>query len=397
MPLNTRSLPFEVPSYSLTGDVLSFQRCGLAYRYYNGSSLPPSRPVQMWTGQFVHGVLEEAYRYWNLHHTPFPWPFTAPAWPPQLEGLPPDSNDIGTLGLRVEARLAAAGIRSRSQAARTAAYRRVVAAVNQLCPHLFPVITAAEERTSGTRAMPALPAGEAARGSRYELTGIVDVISSVMLGQATTNPMVAVIQATLPNTPQGEYDLIVDYKAGRRPAINSPFRTQFELQVQTYAWLRSQIFQARPVGAGVLIYINELSPSQDDMSELRTEIAHQLTDVIPQNGSADYYALHGWQPGQAAPNLSFDFRLRRALYVVDTAPALLQHAVTQIDSVISRIESAAFREHNSGNIPNNWEPCGGPEDCVACDFVHFCPAPAQLRAQLQQPNPPARTPPLAPG
>ena len=116
MPLNTRSLPFEVPSYSLTGDVLSFQRCGLAYRYYNGSSLPPSRPVQMWTGQFVHGVLEEAYRYWNLHHTPFPWPFTAPAWPPQLDGSPPDSNDIGTLGLRVEARLAASGIRSRSQA-----------------------------------------------------------------------------------------------------------------------------------------------------------------------------------------------------------------------------------------------------------------------------------------
>src|SRR6202049_4138948 len=116
-----------------------------------------------------------------------------------------------------------------------------------------------------------------------------EVFSSVLLGQATTTPMVAIIQATLPNTPHGEYDLIVDYKAGRRPATDSPFRTQFELQVQTYAWLRSQIPQSRPVGAGVLIYVNELSPSRDDMSELRTEIAHQTTDVIPQNGSADYY------------------------------------------------------------------------------------------------------------
>lgn len=396
MPLNTRSLAFEVPSYSLTGDVLSFQRCGLAYRYYNGSSLPPSRPVQMWTGQFVHGVLEEAYRYWNLHHSAFPWPYTPPQWPPQLDALPPDSNDIGTLGRRVEARLTASGIRSRSQAAREAAYRRVEAAVNQLCPHLFPVITAAEERISGTRAMPTLPAGERARGTRYELTGIVDVISSVMLGQATANPFVATVQSTLSNPPQGEYDFIVDYKAGRRPATDSPLRTQFELQVQTYAWLRSQIPQSRPVGAGVLIYVNEFAPSRDDMGEFKSEIANHTTDLVPQNGSADYYAVHGWQQGQAVPNLSFEFRLRRALHVVDTTSALNQHAVAQIDSVISQIESAAFREHNSGNIPNNWQACGGAEDCSACDFVHFCPAPAPLRAQLQQPNPPARTPPLAP-
>ncbi len=393
MPLNTRSLPFEVPSYSLTGDILSFQRCGLAYRYYNGSSLPPSRPVQMWTGEFVHGVLEEAYRFWSLHHPAFPWPYTPPQWPPQL-GVPlQDTNDIGALGHRVEVRLAAAGKRSRSEAARAAAYNRVAAAVNELAPHLFPLITAAEERISGTRDMPQLPPNEEARGTRYELTGIVDVISSVMLGQATANPLVQLIQAKLPNTPAGEYDLIVDYKAGRRPAPGSPYREQFELQVQTYAWLRTQIPQARPVGAGVLVYINELSPSRDDMAELKREIQHNSTDVVPPNGSADYYAIHGWQPGQAVPQLGFEFRLGRAVHVVDVAAALVTHAVGSIDNVVVQIESAAFREHNTGNIPQTWQACGDAEQCVACDFVHFCPSPHGHRLA----NDPPRGLPLAPG
>src|SRR5258708_28356633 len=113
MTLNTRSLPFIVPTYSLTGDILSFRRCGLQYRYYNGSSLPPSRPVQMWTGNFVHGVLEEAYRHWNQHHTPFPWPHTARPWPPDFAAPLEDSHDIGALGHRVEVRLAASGLKSR--------------------------------------------------------------------------------------------------------------------------------------------------------------------------------------------------------------------------------------------------------------------------------------------
>jgi hypothetical protein len=350
----------------------------------------------MWTGEFVHGVLEEAYRFWSLHHPAFPWPFTLHAWPLDPAGLN-DTNDIGDLGHRVEVRLAAAGKRSRSEAARLAAYNRAVAAVNSLCPHLFPLITAAEERVSGTREMPPLAVGQA-RGPRYELTGVVDVISSVSLGAHAQNPVVVLVQQEIgAGLPAQDFDLIVDYKAGRRPPVNHVLRARFEWQVQTYAWLRAQVPNANPVGAAILIHINELAPSKGDLEELRNEMLAGTTDVVPPNGSADYYAIHGWQNNDPVPNLTFDFRLRRALHIVDVGAGSVQNAVTQIDHVVGEIESAAYQEHHTGTIPGNWDACGGANDCTACDFEHFCPAPISVREALQHGNPPPNRVPQAPG
>src|SRR5262245_21395520 len=122
MALDVRRPPFEVPSYSLTGDILSYQRCGLQYRYYNGSSLPPSRPVQIWVGEFVHGVLEEAYRLWQQSQPQFPWPNNPTPWPPPPQAPQRQPHDIGSLGDLVEARLAAKGMRPRNSNARTSAY-----------------------------------------------------------------------------------------------------------------------------------------------------------------------------------------------------------------------------------------------------------------------------------
>jgi len=398
--LPSRDLPFEVPQYSLTGDVLSFQRCGLQYRYYNRSSLPPSRPVQLWTGEFVHGVMEEAFLYWQLHQPSFPWPCTQTPW----RGFSTSPNrvdyDLGVLGDQVEARLRASGKTPRNRNARDAAYRRVDAAIRLLAPHLFPLITVVEEKLSSTRPMPAVnaPPGQQPRGDRFELTGIVDVISSVSLAAQQNNPLVQMINSQIPGL-SGQFDIIVDYKAARRPPITPPPNSkaywQHEAwQVQTYAWLRAQQPNTNPVRAGILIYVNELSPSQSDLNDLKREITQDITDIFPASGSPDYYALNTWQSGQSQslPTFTTDFLLQRAVRIVPVDTAAIDQAVTQIDNVISQIEGCALHENATGNIPNNWNADGGASDCDACDFRRFCPSPAQYRGSGQTPPPP-----VAPG
>lgn len=402
MQLPSRDLPFEVPKYSLTGDVLAFQRCGLQYRYYNRSSLPPSRPVQLWTGEFVHGMMEEMYLYWQQHEIPFPWPSTQTPWPGTTRSTNRLNYDLGVLGDQVEARLRASGKTPRNRNARDAAYRRVEAAMNLLVPHLFPLITAVEEKLSSTRPMPLsainAPQGQQPRGDRYELTGVVDVISSVSLATQQNNPLVQMINDQITGLTD-EFDVIVDYKAARRPPMTPPPNTkpywQHEAwQVQTYAWLRAQQPNTNPVRVGILIYVNELSPSQTDLKELKQEIAQRLTDVEPTSGSADYYTLNTWQSGQgqSIPTFTDNFLLQRAIRIVPVDPTAIHQAVNEIDNVIAQIESCALHENVTGNIPNNWNADGGDGDCDACDWRRFCPSPASTRQTGQPPRPP-----VAPG
>jgi len=239
------------------------------------------------------------------------------------------------------------------------------------------------------------PIGQQTRGDRYELTGVVDVISSVSLTTKQSNPLVQMINNLIPNL-SGNFDVIVDYKAARRPPTIPPTNAkpywQHEAwQVQTYAWLRAQQPNVNPVRAGIIIYVNELSPSQSDLNNLKKEISQNQTDVQPISGSADYYALNTWQAGQGLPSPSFttDFLLQRAVRIVPGDPTQINQAVTQIDTVISQIEGCALHENATGNIPNNWNADGGAGDCDACDFRRFCPSPAQRRQSGQNIQPPA--------
>ena len=144
-----------VPDYSLTGDLLSFSRCELQYRYYNGSALPPSRPVQLWYGEFIHGMMESALRRWGASRgtLAFPWPYTPLADVGPLE--PPAAglaeHDIRMLGWPTDQTLAQEGKQARSRCARLSAYRRAERAIIMLGPHLFPLISTPEQRVLGAR------------------------------------------------------------------------------------------------------------------------------------------------------------------------------------------------------------------------------------------------------
>lgn len=384
MALEVRRDPLTIPGYSLTGDLLSFLRCGLQYRYHSGSALPPSRPVQLWFGEFLHGVLESAYRVWVASAPPFPWPSN----PTPYRATPPPGrapHDLGELGDVIEGTLRAQGKVPRSQATRNSAYARVEAAVNELGPHLFPLIASAEEPVLGTRPM---PPGAVSRATLYELHGTIDVVTDVQLTATATGNIIADAIRTACPTLQGRYEVIVDYKGSRRPSTAHDYWQHHEWQVQTYAWLRMRQPQALPVVAGVLLYVNELAPHSGDIASLRAEMNSGSTDVVPPHGTQDYYRLNAWRRGLAPPVLSQAFRQERAIRVIPVDPASQQRATSAFDQVVLDIEGSVATEARVGNILGQWAPTGNEETCAACDFRHICPSPAP-RTPNYQPGAPS--------
>ena len=386
MELEAKRPEHIVPSYSLTGDLLSYLRCRLQYRYHNGSALPPSRPVQLWFGEFLHGTLEMSYRFWDEGHRngdpppAFPWPCTPRPW---RQSKPIwEKHDIGRFADTVEESLRRQGKQARSTATRNDAYQRVAIAVNELGPHLFPLIDSAERRVIGSRPVPASDVD--LRCANYEVHGIVDVLTHMTLMQGNDdNEIRSLVHEACPNL-QGTFEVIVDYKGTHRPLKDDAYWEQGDWQIQTYAWLRQRQPDALQVAAGILIYINELTPGNKEMETLKKGLQEGTTDVVPEIGSADEQLIRMWRPGMDANQLSWRFRLRRAIRIVPISDASMRSALREFDQVVRRIEEDIVKEASGGNILHAWSPdCRDASTCVACDFRRFCPKRADTPVNYQ--------------
>ena len=392
MELGIRRPEHIVPSYSLTGDLLSYLRCRLQYRYYNRSSLPPSRPVQLWFGTFLHGTLEMAYRQWREKQETgkppaFPWPCNKKEW---LESAPDwEEHDIGKIANTIEESLRQRGIQARNTAARNSAYRRAEIAVNQLGPHLFPLIESAERKVIGTRPVARnetlARSDTELRCENYEVHGVIDVLTHVTLSQARDDNLIRqCVQQVCPGL-QGTYEVIVDYKGTRRPLCNENYWDQDNWQIQTYAWLRKRQPDSRPVAAGILIYLNELLPGNQEIKSLRQGISDNTTDITPAPSSSDAQIIRMWRPGTSIQQLSLAYRLRRAIRIVPVTKQSITNALEKFDNVVRRTEEDILNETKGMNILKAWKPnCDDPATCAACDFRHFCPCPAKGYKQHEE-------------
>ena len=320
----------------------------------------------------MHGLLENVYRLWvDQGGLPFPVPYTPftlddPIAPPASDSSP---FDLRRLGWPVEESLLNQNKRARSRKARLAAYRRAEAAINKLGPHLFPLIAEAEQRVIGTREIPGT--GVHSRAEKYALTGVIDVLTEIELDRSDTGNKIrqAVQQAT--GQLDGMFEVIVDYQGTRRPDTDSPEWTDGEWQVQTYAWLRHEQRVSRRVAAGILIYINELSPGDGDITALRAALNAGRTDIVPFLDS-DRRILENWRSG-TQPNFSDDFLFQRAIRVIPVNPDSIANATGAFDNTVAEIEDLVRQEEQAVSILTTWPgDCNDGKTCAACDFRYFC-------------------------
>ncbi len=393
MTLHVRSPDHKIPEYSLTGDLLSYLKCPLQYRMYNRGKLPPSVPVQQWFGEFIHGCMEEAYARWldedwgDFPRT-FPWNWDEHLRSIELaifnrllaRGLPPPPGLLYQLERRE--------YENATEDDRGIASKRLEVAVNSWGSHLFPLIEKAEVRLLGSVAMP--PATQF-RATRFSVTGIVDVLSSVRLREAPGNNIIIRRLRENPRIREAmdqsaePFDIIIDYKGMRRPPISDPSWEHQAWQIQMYAWLRRRQEPNRRVLAGVLLYLNELLPSRTDMELLAHDVGEEDTDVMP--NAVDIQQITQYMSPTQRPDdiileeeklpaeraLTMPFREDRSFRLVEVDDASLQRSVTEFTGVVSEIETAVQTEIQSSDARNGWTPRRDDRTCVACDFKYHCP------------------------
>lgn len=370
MVINVKNQPYRIPRYSLTGDLLSFLECEVQYRFNSKGSMPPSTPVQMWFGDFIHGVMEVGYAEWKEGRL-------------NLNNM--DFEDTQRIAKIVAERLEDRGLHPYSnlyikedtpKKKRKECNGNLIAhhSLSKWAPQLYPLINDNEVRMEDLREMPGHSEG-LSKSEFYAVQGIVDVISTFDVTKfQADNPLVKslMLNETVSNSIKGEpeYEIIIDYKGMERPAIDSDTWMHHEWQLDTYMWLRAQQIKAEgrktPILAGVLLYLNELHLSKEAIMRLQTIVAEGRTDIMPKD--ADLIRL------QNGERFKDSFCVKRSVRVVAYEPEKIQQSLLHFDNVVKRIESNLTSElSDSSNVWNHWKGEHDKDRCVACDLKTFCP------------------------
>ena len=414
MKLSTKSKEYIIPEYSLTGDLLSFLTCNLQYRYQNKGNLPPSMPVQLWFGEFIHGALEEAYLKWKKHSKDnpleFPWDWEDEIQPIEelitsrlkIKGLNPPYEYLNNYGPKDNIYSA-----------------RLERSINLWGPHLFPLIDDTEVLIKGLRPLE----NENSRSDYYSINGVVDVLSSKKVERESQKLNNKSFQQTLdsyfnPNVlldylskneefkellvnGLDEYEIIIDYKGMRRPSapskeefskiqsmmingdindskeyLNYKAWIQQEWQILTYAWLRKNQQNSQKPVIGIIFYLNELVPSTDDLVAIREDLKNNRTDIsksiIPKE---DWEKLINWDEKYDLPihrDLSDKFKMDRSIRIINLNKELMDNSLKEFDKVVNDIESSLIKEMNGLSIKEAWKADAEERTCTACDFRTFC-------------------------
>lgn len=380
MKLSSRNETYMIPEYSLTGDLLSFLTCNLQYRYQNKGILPPSMPIQLWFGEFIHGVLEEAYLKWDIEKTEFPWNWV---------------DKIRPIEKMIDYRLRARGLYSppdlycpkydeydkhipegNDHPYQKIASARTENAINIWGPDLFPLIDSAEVLIKGIRKMPNYDE-KISRSNYYGINGVIDVISSLKINESSDNIILDYLhddedfKKQLNLIENEEYEIIIDYKGMKRPSLNSNNWKYHKWQILTYAWLRSKQKEAKPIVAGIIFYLNELVPSTEDLIAIKQDIKKGKSDV--QLDKEDEENLKNWDGNEDTyVDLKEISKKNRSIRIIAIEEEAISNALFEFDNVVSNIEDSTIEEINGIPIKKAWKSEADKRTCDACDFKSFC-------------------------
>lgn len=398
MKLPSRSKSYIIPEYSLTGDLLSFLTCNLQYRYQNKGTLPPSKPVQRWFGEFIHGVLEEAFIQWKNEQTEFPWDWKQDIRPIedridlrlQVRGLYPHDEDLFFSILnQPDSDMTIDDLNEHDH--KKLASARAEKAINIWGKYLFPLIDSSEMLIKGIREMPDYKEN-ISRSNYYGINGVVDVLTSMKINNTLEqsnldnydNKIIEFLkkdpdfQRTISQYDEGEdYEIIIDYKGMKRPPyIMTDEKSEdkwenHKQQILTYSWLRSKQEDSKPIVAGIIFYLNELVPSKEDLVLIKDELNNDLTDVGQSYGN-DVDLINGWEEEDKAPDLSDDFKIARSIRIINVDETEQEHALKKFDRVVANIENSLIKEMKGCKIQDAWKADSDERTCSACDFRTFC-------------------------